>query len=402
MTGYNRCMKSALIASLLAVAFSLTAPAQAAWQANLDSRITFYQTTDFGIVLAGTAKNLYAVDGQTGERIWRRETGRLNEMAVTPIPGTDLILFTRDLGDKSRLEAVDLLSGESVWRSDKVKGDVMQLAVEPANDMVAVVLVKDARGSVGRELKKKPVIHVLKLSTGDELWKRDVEDEIEMMPARFSDGEVAFTLDNYRAPLILDGRLYLFYDGSTSYDALTGKEKQREKFKINENGLALTEADPVVDAQNIYVSGRGRIRAIDRRTGDEVWKADDIGSAAEMVEVGNVLFVRTGGQFTRIKDGETESKGPYGIAAIDTKNGNTVWRYKGAEKGLTNFVFVDAGTILFADKDDLIGIDTRTGKRISKTSHKIDKPQFVIVSEGGKAVIGGRDEIAAFDRGGGE
>jgi outer membrane protein assembly factor BamB len=395
-------MKSALIAPLLAVAFSLTATAQPAWQANLDSRISFYQTTDFGIVLAGTEKSLYAIDGQTGERIWRRETGRINETAVTPIPGTDLILFTRDLGDKSRLEAVDLLSGESIWRSDKVKGDVMQLAVDPANDLVAVVLVKDARGSVGRELKKKPVIHVLKLSTGDELWKRDLEDEIEMMPARYADGEVAFTLDNYRAPLILDGRLYLFYDGSTSYDAQTGKEKQREKFKINENGLALTEADPVVDEQNIYVSGRGRIRAIDRRTGDEVWKADDVGSAAEMVEVGNVLYVRTGGQFTRIKDGETESKGPYGIAAIDTKNGDTLWRYKGADKGLTNFVFADAGTIMFADKDDLIGIDTRSGKRISKLSHKIDKPQFVIVSEGGNAVIGGRDEIAAFDRGGQE
>src|SRR6478735_12119775 len=122
------------------------ASAQPAWQASLDSRIRFYQTTDFGIVLAGTEKSLYAIDGQTGERIWRRETGRINETAVTPIPGTDLILFTRDLGDKSRLEAVDLLSGESMWRSDKVKGDVMQLAVDPANDLVAVVLVKDARG----------------------------------------------------------------------------------------------------------------------------------------------------------------------------------------------------------------------------------------------------------------
>src|SRR6478609_2942860 len=190
-------MKSTLIISFLAVAFSVTATAQPAWQANLDSRVSFYQTTDFGIVLAGTEKSLYAIDGQTGEQIWRRETGRINETAVTPIPGTDLILFTRDLGDKSRLEAVDLLSGESIWRSDKVKGDVMQLAVDPANDLVAVVLVKDDRGSVGRELKKKPVIHVLKLSTGDELWKRDLEDEIEMMPARFSDGEVAFTLDNY-------------------------------------------------------------------------------------------------------------------------------------------------------------------------------------------------------------
>src|SRR6476659_2831508 len=125
MTGYNRCMKAVLIALLLAVAFCLTATAQPAWQANLDSKIRFYQTTDFGVVLAGTEKSLYAIDGQTGERVWRRETGRINETAVTPIPGTDLILFTRDLGDRSRLQAVDILSGADIWQSDKVKGDVM-------------------------------------------------------------------------------------------------------------------------------------------------------------------------------------------------------------------------------------------------------------------------------------
>src|SRR5262245_34635702 len=86
--------------------FVAFASAQPGWQANLDSRIRFYQTTDFGIVLAGTEKNLYAIDGQTGERLWRRETGRIEETAVTPVPDTDLVLFSRDLGDKSRLEAV--------------------------------------------------------------------------------------------------------------------------------------------------------------------------------------------------------------------------------------------------------------------------------------------------------
>src|SRR6476469_7555295 len=113
IAGYNGQMKVTLFVGLLLSLFCLTSLAQPSWQANLDSKIRFYQTTDFGIVLAGTEKSLYAVDGQTGERIWRRETGKINETAITPIPGTDLILFTRDLGDKSRLAAVDLLSGES-------------------------------------------------------------------------------------------------------------------------------------------------------------------------------------------------------------------------------------------------------------------------------------------------
>lgn len=388
-----------LFCTLILFIFSLTVSSQTVWDADLDSKIRFYQTTDFGIVLAGTERSLYAIDGQTGERIWRRSTGKIEETAVTPIPDTDLILFSRDLGSKSRLEAVDLISGASIWQSDKIKGDVMQLAVDPEADLIAVVLVKDPKANAGSEFKRKPIVHVLKLSTGDELWKKELDGSIEMMPSRFGEGlgEIAFTLDNYRAPMMVDGRLFLFYDGSTSYDALSGKEKEREKFKINEDGLALTEADPVFDEKYVYISGRGRIRAVDRRTGNVAWKADDLGISAEMAIIGQTLFVRTGGQFTRLKDGEIVSKGPYGVSAIDTTSGKTKWRYKGADKGLTNFVFRDASTILIADKDDIYTINASDGKRRDKFNHRIDNAQFVILNERGNAVVGGKDEIAAFD-----
>ena len=391
-------MKAALTGFAILYATLLTAIAQPAWQAPLDSKVRFYQTTDFGILLAGTDRSLFALDGQTGERIWRRETGRIEETAVTPVPETDVILFSRDLGSKSRLEAVDLATGTTLWQSDKVKGDVLQLASDPANDLLAVVLVKDPRGDAGSGLKRKPIVHVLQLSTGEELWKKELDGEIEMMPARFGEnlGEIAYTLDNYRAPLMIDGRLFLFYEGATSFDARNGSEKEREKFKINEDGLALTEADPVFDDARTYISGRGRIRAVNRRTGNVEWKADDLGICAETALIGNTLFVRTGGQFTRLKDGETESKGPYGVSAIDTRDGKTIWRYKGADKGLTNFIFSDANTILIADKDDLISIDAKSGKRRDSLEHKIEKAQFVLINERGDAVVGGRDEIASF------
>ena len=81
--------------------FVVASISQPLWQSNLDSKIRFYQTTDFGIVLAGTEKSLYAIDGKTGTRIWRRDTGKIDETAVTPMPNTDLILFSRDLGSKS-------------------------------------------------------------------------------------------------------------------------------------------------------------------------------------------------------------------------------------------------------------------------------------------------------------
>lgn len=94
------------------------------------------------------------------------------------------------------------------------------------------------------------------------------------MPARWNDNdEVPYTLDNYRPPVFLDNRLYVFYEGLTSLDAHTGRDRERDKFRVNEEGLALTEADPVADERNVYTSGRGKVRAISRLDGDEVWEA---------------------------------------------------------------------------------------------------------------------------------
>ena len=394
-------MKVLAVLFCLLALLSAVSQAQPVWQANLDGKLEFYQTTDFGILLAGSDSSLYALDGQTGERLWRKRTKGLDETSITPIPSTDLVLVSTDEGDRSRVEAVDLLSGETLWRSDKVKGDVMQLAVEPQSDLLAVVLVKKAKGKVGEEFKRSPVVHVFQLSTGEELWKKELDSDVQMMPSRFdSEADVAYTLDNYRAPLILDGRVYLFYEGVTSYDARSGKEGERDRFKVNEGGLALTEADPVFDEKYLYTSGHGKVRAINRQTFKTEWEANDLGVTPEMAVLGNVLYVRTGGQFTRIRDGESDEKGSFGVSAIDTKNGKTLWRYKGADKGLTNFVFADANTILVADRDELIKIDARTGKKTEEFEHDVEKAQFVLINESGAAVVGGRDEIAAFDIGG--
>jgi outer membrane protein assembly factor BamB len=380
------------------ILFATVSFAQPVWQTNLNSKIQFYQTTDFGVLLVGTNRNLSAVDGKTGETLWKRNHAGLDETSISTIPDTDLVLVAIDEGDKSRLEAVDLLSGDSIWRSDKVKGDVMQLAVDVDSDLLCVILAKKAKGRVGEKLERTPRIHVLHLSSGKEIWKSDLDNDIEMMPTEFIENkEVSFTFDNYRPPMILDGKLYLFYEGSTIFDARTGKRIERDKFKVNESGLALTEADAIFDDQNVYLSGRGRIRAIDRRSGKVTWKADDLGVTAEIFLVNNILYVRTGGQFTKIKNGETEEKGSFGISAIDTKNGKTLWRFKGGDKGLTNFIFSDANTITVADKDDLFQLDARNGKRTGKTDHKIDKAQFVIRNENNQLVIGGKDTISAFN-----
>lgn len=385
-------------ALLFVLLSSLPALAQT-WTAKLDKDVSFYQPTEMGVLIAGTEKSLYAIDASTGETLWRRKDTSLDETDVAQVPGTDLLLLSFEKGDKARIEAVDILTGDSIWRSEKVKGAVLQTTVDTANNLLAVVLAKDVKSKARDGFKRRPLLHVLDLATGDELWKYDI-GEVEMMPSRWpedSGKDVDYTLDNYYPPAFIDGRLYVFYEGVTSFDARSGKERLREKYRVNEDGLALTEAEPIFTADTIYVSGHGRVRAISRQSGDTEWEAKDLGLTPEMVLVGDVLYVRTGGQFTRLKDGETIERGSYGVSAIDVHSGKVLWRYKGADKGITNLVMPDRDTIAIADRDDLIFIDAVNGKRRLKVSHKIERASFGTLNEGNNIVIGGQSEIAAFD-----
>jgi outer membrane protein assembly factor BamB len=370
------------------------------WSAKLDDKINFYQATDVGAVIVGTNKSVYAVDGATGDVLWRRKESSLDENDVAPVPGTDLLLISFEKGSRTRIEAIDALSGNTIWQSEKLRGAVMHMAVDTDANLLAVVLAKDAKGPAGETLERKPVVHMLDLASGDERWKHELGSEIEMMPARWEEkGDVEYSLDNYQPPLLLDGRLYLFYEGVTSFDAGTGKEKTREKFRVNESGLALTEATPVVDEAFVYTSGRGHVRAISRATGKVEWEAKDLGVTPELVVVGRVLFARTGGQFTRLKDGDTVERGPYGVAAIDSRSGKILWQYKGADKGITNLAFAGRSVLTVADRDDLIAIDPVTGKRIAHYPHHLKRASFALVNERGEVVIGGQEEIAGFSAG---
>lgn len=369
------------------------------WTAKLDKDVRFYQPTDMGVLIVGTEKSLYALDGNSGEVLWRRKDAGLDETDVAPVPGTDLLLLSFEKGDKTRVEATDILTGDTIWRSEKIKGAVMQVAVEPNTSLLAIVMARDGRERARDGFKRRPLLHVLDLASGDEIWKYEV-GEVEMMPTRWpedSGKDVDYTFDNYYPPVFVDGRLYLFYEGVTSFDARSGKQRLREKYRVNEEGLALTEAEPIFAPELIFTSARGHVRAISRGTGDTVWEAKDLGVTPEMILVNDILFVRTGGQFTRLKDGDTVDRGSYGVSALDARKGKVLWRYKGADKGITNLVLPDPNTIVLADRDDLIFVDATSGKRTNKVSHKIERASFGLLNERGDVVIGGQSEIAAFD-----
>src|SRR5882724_1294945 len=79
------------------------------WSAKLDGKVRFYQSTYLGVLVVGTEKSLYALDGETGDVLWRRKQAKLDETDVASVPGTDMLLLNLESGSKTRVEALDLM-----------------------------------------------------------------------------------------------------------------------------------------------------------------------------------------------------------------------------------------------------------------------------------------------------
>jgi outer membrane protein assembly factor BamB len=266
------------------------------WTAKLDKDITFYQPTEMGVLIVGTEKSLYAIDASTGDTLWRRKDTSLDETDVAPVSGTDLLLLSLEKGDKARIEAVDILTGESIWRSEKLKGAVMQTSVDPDSILIAVVLAKDVKNRARDGFKRRPLLHVLDLATGEELWKYDI-GEVEMMPSRWpedSGKEVDYTLDNYTRPPSSTGGCMFFMKASRPSTHAPVKSDCGRSIGSTKTGSRSPKPSRSSPKARSMFSGHGRVRAISRQSGDTEWEAKDLGLTPEMVLVGDVLYVRTG------------------------------------------------------------------------------------------------------------
>src|SRR4030095_1067027 len=65
--------------------------------------------------------------------------------------------------------------------------------------------------------------------------------------------------------------------------------------------------------------------------------------------------------------------------------------------GITNMLLPDTSTVIVADRDDLTVIDASTGQPRLKISHGVERAAFGLRNQPGQAVVGGYNEIAAFD-----
>ena len=97
---------------------------------------------------------------------------------------------------------------------------------------------------------------------------------------------------------------------------------------------------------------------------------------------------------TRLKDGEATVQKDVRREGGRHGHGHRYWGYKGADKGLTNLFTSPETSVIATARPDNLNAAAVHGCR--KFVIPVDRAQFVLINEGGEAVVGGRDTIAAF------
>jgi hypothetical protein len=194
-----------------------------------------------------------------------------------------------------------------------------------------------------------------------------------------------------------DGLLCLTYAGIHCYDAGSGDVAWSEKFKVIENELAMSYANPVIDGATIIATGDNRVRAFDLETGKPLWRSERFNIISELLPGRQLIYGQLGGQFFNIDKEKWQWKGRFGVFALDKSNGETVWKYEKGNDSITNLLVYD-DVIWLADEKHLLALDRFDGSVRQRFKHHFDEPPiYTALNEAGQILLLGEGEVSAFD-----
>ena len=394
------------LAAALAVALlapSARAASPALWSLTLESDADWYRVTSVGTLLAATDKTLASIDPETGRVAWRRDDlPKTDEHQVLEVEGTPLLLVNENSGrfkTTTRLVALDILTGETVWETAKAQGSAVGMV--PVYDRNVVILAT----SIGA--KDKIDLVALDMTTGEAVWQTEFPDKVELHVAESSGRFTArFDLSGHQPPTRDGDALYFTYAGLHRLDLETGRFAWGVPYDVTDGGLKRANAAALVTPDTVYTSSKGQVRAVDKASGAVRWTSKDFGGAiAEMLLDNGMLYGRMGGSFYDRGAKQWALKKPLGVVAIDAKTGAAIWKYEGAKDSITNMMHLpEARTILIADAENLIGLDTAAEGKV-KESFKIKlefKHKLGAAGTAAKVVKFGLGGLSAFGSKGGD
>lgn len=384
-----------LLVCALALAGNAAAGGAVLWQANT-AEIKWYKVTALGSLVVGTDDAITCYDGESGKVQWQRtDLRKVGEFQVEEIAGTPVLLVGDTEGSsKAKLYALDIQTGKAIWESEKMKGSAVAIITVYEKNMVVLVTSKDARAA-----KDKVDMTAFNMATGAALWESEFPNKVDLHAVEGAGRFIInYDLSGHQPPVYDGDSLYFTYAGLHRFDINTGKLVWGVPYDVTEGKLKRGNAQAVIAGDIVYTSAKGVVRAIEKSSGAVKWMSKDFGAAvAEMIVDGNRVYGRMGGSFYDWEKREWELKKPLGVVAVHSVNGSTVWRYDDAKDSITNMVLLpELNSVLIADSQNLIGLDTTIEGNNVKESFKLKLEFKHKIGAGGKAARAG----LRFARGG--
>lgn len=360
-----------LLAWLLAAPLFAATAAKPLWTQPLGADAKWYQLTSAGTLLVGTDGALLSVNPDDGKILWKRsDITKSNRNNAVEIAGTPWLVANNFAGigkNKVTFQAIDLLSGETVWKTPQLSAQYLDTIAVPSQGLVIFVVQTWEEKDNGIYLRAHD------LATGAAKWSVKF-CKSNGIPLHLADGSGKFMptmdLSGYHDPLIDGDEMFLGYLGIHCVDLHTGAIKWAVEFPSGNKGLKKTYAPLRLDGDRIYGAGGGSVFAINRHTGQQLWKSERISEYAGLFKardnaivsqleiVDGKVFSRFGGNFS---DGnQVHLREPLGVVVLDATNGNPVYKDQKIDGGLTNLlVLPEAHAVMFADGKELVGLSTQ-------------------------------------------
>lgn len=339
------------------------------WNRKLPADVKWYERTSLGTLLIGTDGALLSVNPEDGAVLWQRDDfKKTNRNNAREIVGTPFMVANHyeGMGNiKVTFELLDFLTGTKVWATPQMMGQYLDTIPVPEKNLV-IFVVNTYDG-------KENGIHFRAhdLASGEMKW--DVKfTKANGIPLHFADNSGKFMptmdLSGYHDPVIDGDEMYVGYLGIHCVDLATGAIKWGVEFPAGDKNLKRTYAPLRVEGDRIYGAGGGSVYAINRRTGETIWKSDRISKYAGLFKArdnaivsqleiaGDKVFARYGGNFSNGK--QVVLKEPLGIVVLNAANGEDIYNVDKPKEGLTNLlVLPETNTVMFADAHNLYGLD---------------------------------------------
>jgi outer membrane protein assembly factor BamB len=289
------------------------------WKTNISSTWLMPPILADDVLYTGSGNGtLYAVDVQTGEKIW--SVDGFSQLENSGAVGGDMLVVG---GYDSRVRALDPHTGEVLWSFNTVY------------PVQASPLIVENRVFVATD----HALSALDLATGKLQWQAPTGREGAYMGAPAYEDGIIYTTggksllavdstngkelwrteprDMFTAPAVANGLIYVGnFDGYFyAFDQKTGGEK----WKFHSGGLFW--AGPAADGNTVYAGNDDLVYALEAQTGEQLWMFQMAGKSVSepMVSDGVVYVSDSAHEFPR---------GPRHLYALDAASGEELWTFE--------------------------------------------------------------------------